>query len=519
MTNLKNVLMWFRNDLRVHDNEALHRAVQQAKKESSQLLTIYCFDPRQYALSRIGRFPKTGKLRTRFILQSVHNLRENLMDKGLNVMVKVGKPELIIPDLIDQYAIGSVHAHKEVTQEETDVERNLERELKRRKVSVKYYWGHTMIHKEDLPFQCVDEVPDVFTTFRNRVEKRLKVRECFQIDEQAVKGKCMQKVEDWGQIPSFKELGFETEEEQCMDERSALQFIGGETEALKRLSEYFWKNDHLKTYKETRNGLVGESYSSKFSPWLAVGCLSPRFVYHEVQKYEKERVKNESTYWLIFELLWRDFFRFFAEKCGNNIFMLSGISDSYSDRKWSQDMKLFEAWKLGETGHPFVDANMRELLHSGWMSNRGRQNVASYLAKDLQIDWRLGAEWFESQLIDYDVTSNWLNWLYTAGVGNDPRGASRYFNVVKQAYDYDYNGDFVKLWCPELAHVPQKYIHMPYKMSYSEQQSAKCIIGTDYPKPLTQVRMPSEMQKTGTANHKHKMRGNPSETVSRKKRR
>ena len=176
---------------------------------------------------------------------------------------------------------------------------------------------------------------------------------------------------------------------------------------------------------------------------MAHGCISPRSIYHELKRYERERKKNVSTYWLVFELIWRDYFRFVCLKYGRKVFYRGGIKDL--DREYSNDLELFEKWKNGETGQSFVDANMKELKLTGFMSNRGRQNVASFLVKDLNIDWRWGAAWFEHMLTDYDVCSNWGNWMYVAGVGNDPR-ENRYFNVPNQAEKYDPKGEFVQHW-------------------------------------------------------------------------
>jgi deoxyribodipyrimidine photo-lyase len=207
---------------------------------------------------------------------------------------------------------------------------------------------------------------------------------------------------------------------------------------LARIREYFWETKNILKYKQTRNGLIGPSYSTKFSPWLAFGCISSRYILSEVQRFEAEVQENDSTYWVWFELLWRDYFRLVAMKFGNEIFKETGItrgSKTTATPKWIQGQegkRRFEAWSQGTTGVPFVDANMRELKATGFMSNRGRQNVASYLVKDLQVDWRMGAEWFESNLLDYDPCSNYGNWLYIAGLGNDPR-EDRYFNVIKQA--------------------------------------------------------------------------------------
>jgi len=258
-----------------------------------------------------------------------------------------------------------------------------------------------------------------------------------------------------------------------------LPFRGGETTGIDRLDAYFWQQNRLKDYKKTRNGLLGADYSSKFSAWLAHGCLSPRTIYEEVKAYEDECVSNQSTYWLVFELVWRDFFRFIGRKYGDRLFYASGPMDVNID--WDHDDEAFERWASGTTGFPFIDANMRELNRTGFMSNRGRQNVASFLAKNLNLDWRLGASYFESQLVDYDVTSNWGNWAYNAGVGNDPR--DRYFNILSQAKRYDGDGQYVKHWLPELSNVPDNMVHAPYELSESEQRDYGVVIGDDYPAP------------------------------------
>ena len=224
--------------------------------------------------------------------------------------------------------------------------------------------------------------------------------------------------------------------------------------------------------------------SSKFSPWLALGCISPRYIYEQVKKYECDRLGNDSTYWLVFELLWRDYFRFVAKKHGDKLFYRTGLRGM--DIPWKQDWKRFELWTTGNTGFPLVDANMRELSLTGFMSNRGRQNVASFLTKNLGIDWRMGAEWFESLLIDYDPCSNWGNWNYTAGVGNDARGF-RFFNINKQSQDYDPQGTYIKHWLPELASLPANKIHQPWKLLPIEQKRFGVRLGVDYPNPVVDL--------------------------------
>ena len=150
---------------------------------------------------------------------------------------------------------------------------------------------------------------------------------------------------------------------------------------------------------------------------------------------------------------------------------------------WQEDWQRFELWREGKTGYPLVDANMRELSATGFMSNRGRQNVASFLTKNLGINWIMGAEWFESLLIDYDVCSNWGNWNYTAGVGNDARGF-RYFNITKQTKDYDPKGDYLRHWLPELATLAGDQIREPAKLTRDAQKRYRVNMGVDYPRPV-----------------------------------
>jgi DASH family cryptochrome len=247
-------------------------------------------------------------------------------------------------------------------------------------------------------------------------------------------------------------------------------FHGGEKNGRNRIHEYIWEKDLLKVYKETRNQLLGLDFSSKFSPWLAVGAISARSIITEIRQYEKRKIANDSTYWLVFELLWREFFKLTAKKQKNKLFQKHGFAKKSKENRakfgtgseflndnrkpnpgkdliqspLNLSLEKFYRWITGQTGQRFIDANMRELFCSSYMSNRGRQNVASYLVHSLNLDWRWGAEWFEYQLIDYDPAANWGNWAYQAGVGNDPR--ARVFNPEKQSMDYDPTGAFQSFW-------------------------------------------------------------------------
>ncbi|XP_010454813.1 PREDICTED: cryptochrome DASH, chloroplastic/mitochondrial-like [Camelina sativa] len=447
-------ILWFRNDLRVLDNDALYKAWS----SSETLLPVYCLDPRLFHTTHFFNFPKTGALRGGFLMDCLVDLRKNLMKRGLSLLIRSGKPEDIVPSLAKDFGAHTVFAHKETCSEEVDVERLVNQGLKRvgNGAKLELIWGSTMYHKDDLPFDVFD-LPDVYTQFRKSVEGNCSIRRSTRVPLSLGP---TPSVDNWGDVPTLEQLGIESQEV-----TRGMRFVGGESAGVGRVFEYFWKKDLLKVYKDTRNGMLGPDYSTKFSPWLAFGCISPRFIYEEVQRYEKERVANNSTYWVLFELIWRDYFRFLSIKCGNSLFQLGGPRNVQG--KWSQDKRLFESWRDGKTGYPLIDANMKELSATGFMSNRGRQIVCSFLVRDMGLDWRMGAEWFETCLLDYDPCSNYGNWTYGAGVGNDPR-EDRYFSIPKQAQNYDPEGEYVAFWLQQLRRLPKERRHWPGRLMYMD---------------------------------------------------
>ncbi|PZD74529.1 Cryptochrome DASH [Acaryochloris thomasi RCC1774] len=459
------ILIWFRNDLRLHDHEPL----TQALRLGAQVIPLYCFDPRQFTTTPFG-FDKTGAMRSQFLTESVTDLQNSLRALGSNLIVRHERPEIVIPQLVQALDLSAIYFHREATSEELAVAKGVEAAVQ---IPCQRFWGATLYHPDDLPVE-ISRIPELFTHFRKQVEKQSTVRPSFPTPKNLPPLPNI----DAGAIPTLSALDLSPVEP---NPRAVLSFQGGETAGRARLHDYIWGQDCLRRYKQTRNEMLGANYSSKFSPWLALGCLSPRLIYEHVQSYETERVRNDSTYWMVFELLWRDFFRLIAAKHGTHLFRQSGLRGL--DLPWQTDTDAFECWRQGKTGYPLVDANMRELKLTGFMSNRGRQNVASFLTKNLGINWQWGAEWFESQLIDYDVCSNWGNWNYTAGVGNDAR-EFRYFNILKQSRDYDAKGDYVRHWLPELAKVPRAKVHEPWRLTAEEQARLNLRLGQDYPQPM-----------------------------------
>ncbi len=363
------------------------------------------------------------------------DLDKNLRARGSGLVIVRGKPEYELFKLVQKYKVQKVFSKKEVAFEEKQTQELVEKELWKAHCQLETFSTSTLYHAQDLPFALKD-IPDVFTSFRKRIEKEATVREIFNTPV-AIKSPVIEEL----CLPRIEQLGLEPIINDC---RAAISFKGGETEGYKRLNHYFFETHAIANYKETRNGMIGENYSKKFSSWLSLGCLSPREIYYELKKYEALFSPNESTYWLEFELLWRDYFRFMMKKYSNKFFQQAGIKGK-TDNLHKHNTELLLKWINGEASIDFIDANMIELKLTGFMSNRGRQNVASYLCNDLKLDWRYGAAYFEQQLIDYDVCSNWGNWAYLAGVGNDPR-CNRILNIEKQANDYDTSKKYRKMW-------------------------------------------------------------------------
>lgn len=427
---METSIVWFKTNLRVCDNEVLLRAIY----ESRQVICIYCFDELHFSTTNMG-FKKTGAFRARFLLESLKDLDQSLRNLGAGLIILRGAPEHEILKTAVSFAAQKVYAQKEVAYEELQTQNKVEQALKHQQISFETIATQSLYREEDLPFG-INKIPDVFTVFRKKVEANAAIAAPLQAPHSILSPPIKTMV-----LPDLKSLNLEAPQQ---DSRAVLKFKGGENAAWQRLQHYFFDTKKLSKYKFTRNEMVGADYSCKLSAWMALGCISARSIYAEVKKYEQHIEANESTYWLIFELLWRDYFIFNMQKYGSKCFAIKGIK-SEKKNQHPMNLALFETWKNGNTGNDFVDANMLELKHTGFMSNRGRQNVASYLCHNLKLDWRYGAAYFEEQLIDYDVCSNYGNWIYIADVGNDPR-PNRVFNIEKQAAQYDEDFKFRKLW-------------------------------------------------------------------------
>lgn len=406
-------LIWFKNDLRVND----HQGVSWALQNSSEILAIYCLNE------------NLAPERKKFVMESVEDLRRQLQGLKIELTVTTLPALGAIPDLVKSQQIQTVLCSKEFNSQDAFLVSQVTKKIS--PIELKTFETSTLLSSEKLPFQ-ISEMPEVFTSFRKLVEKKWHVEPCLPLvlaDQSRHHVTSVQKI------------------------NQGLVFHGGTCAALNRLDEYFQETKSVSHYKDTRNGLIDMNDSSKFSPWLSLGCLSARQIYWELKKYEDLHGANESTYWLVFELLWRDYFKFLAEKIKQRLFDFNGLKKNQSEKKFymkndlpskTEQQELFQKWMDGQTEDSFINANMIELKCSGWMSNRGRQNVASYLSKTLNVDWTWGSQFFAERLVDYDCESNWGNWLYVAGVGTDPR--DRIFNPQRQAQMYDPHSEYQKIW-------------------------------------------------------------------------
>ncbi|MCL7463069.1 DASH family cryptochrome [Pseudomonas sp. NW5] len=425
---MSTLIYWFRNDLRLSDNPALSRACRDAE----HLLPVYVHaadEPTAWGFSRVGA------ARRHFTAQALEDLDAQLRERGSRLLELVGDPVEVLGALAAELGCTRLISEEiPAPEEQAAVEA-----LRAAGLTVETHWQSSLLHPGDLPFACA-QLPENFSAFRNRIE-RAEVLPAAPLPAPASLPPLPEAVHDISsQRPAV--------EAWAADARSSFPFTqpafhGGERAALAHVQRYF-ASDLPVHYKATRNGLSGTDYSSKFSPWLASGALSPRSIYDALCDHEQARGASDGSYWLWFELLWRDYFRFLHVQHGRRLYRSTGLARQ-AVRPPRHTAAAFARWCEGKTGEPLVDAGMRELAATGYLSNRLRQIVASYLIHDLQGDWRAGAAWFEAQLIDYDVCSNQGNWLYIAGRGTDPRGGRR-FNPQKQAADYDGDGAFRRLW-------------------------------------------------------------------------
>jgi len=416
------LVFWFRRDLRLHDQPALHHALRTATERGAPLLPVVVHDPAQTTALTPWGFARRGPHRAHWEAEAVEALHVALQGLGVPLTRLQGPTSTVLADWCRPQGATELWCEDiPCPEEEAQVQR-----LQQTGLTVHTTWISTLVAPESLPF-APEQVPDVFTAFRQKLEAA-GVREAMPLPT----------VTTWpgghaGQTAT-----------------PAVHLSpGSEAVALAHLAAYC-AGDHPHHYKATRNApdtTLGTHASSRWSPWLATGALSARTAMAAIRQFETDHpASRDGTYWLWFELLWRDHFRWLHRKHGLALYRNRGLSAApLSLPPATVQARHLAQWQTGRTGQPLVDAGMRELAATGWLSNRLRQIVASFWVNELQGDWRAGAAWFEHMLIDHDPCSNQGNWLYIAGRGTDPRGGRR-FNPDKQTAEHDPHGHYRRRW-------------------------------------------------------------------------
>ena len=414
LMKLKKILVWFRNDLRLHDNEMLVEAIA----KSDAILPVYFFDPRYFTQTTFET-SKTGCNRAQFLRESAQALRTEFQRLGGDLLLLSGKPEELIPSIVEQYEISEVYHHREVGPEETGISALVEDALWKQKINLKHFIGHTLYNKEDLPFPIRD-IPDVFAQFKKKTERDAIVKSCFESPDQVH----FVENDDWGTLPQLQDLGFTEAPMESADST----FVGGEQAGLQHISDLLAEHSAIYLKSTIKGG--GDKFSSKLSAWLALGCLSPRKVYWLVKGAEQRFGSNNNFNQLLLGLLLRDYYRFMFKKHGIKFFQEPGFEALIHTPEKPDDFALNQ-WKNGETGHQMVDRYMKELNAHGFISHTARLLVATYFVHVLKIHWTNGAAYFEEKLIDYSAASNWGNWANVAGAGLDLKSKNM-FDLEKQ---------------------------------------------------------------------------------------
>jgi len=397
----QRIVYWFRNDLRLTDNEALYFATNQAH----EIIPVYVFDPRQFEPTRLG-FRRTGALRAQFLIECIIDLRARLRAKGGDLLVRIGEPEKIIAQLAETYSADYVFTSKEIAPEETRIESSLSKKLKVSNVDIKLYWMDTLSQAMDLPFP-IFKLPAGFENFQQQIKNQLKIKNPFA-EPQTI---TLPLEYDAGIIPSLPMLGIDPQEMRISNIKVNAIARGGESAAIAKMDQF------IQDCADNKPGPDSDDYltDSQLSNWLSLGCISSRSIYHAVTKGVQNNLITETV---VTNLLARDYFHWTLLRYGPRLFKPSGIKHNFNQR-WHNDNALFEKWKSGQTDDDSVNEIMKKLLATGDLSSPEREIAATYLIKTLEVNWTWGAMYFESFLIDYDVSVNWGRWNNLAGVGAD----------------------------------------------------------------------------------------------------
>ncbi len=463
-------ILWYRQDLRLHDNEALYEAL----RWNSEVIPVYVFDIRVFtSISSYGQRRMPAK-RAKFIIDSVVNLRKTWQKIGSDLLVRIGNPEEIIFNLAKEFKTDVVFCNRERTRDEVTIQDKLEQNLWTIGQEMRFTRGKMLYYTQDLPFP-VTHTPNNFSTFKKELERIVPVRQILPYPDSV--SPILQAFEP-GDIPTLTELKYSEAEIGVV---SILH--GGEDQGLKNLKEYIWSPQGLEKYRTKEKLFSSPMFSSGLSPWLAQGCISPKMVYHEIKSFESIHGINDNTQSMITELMRRDYCRLIAKKYSEKIFEPGGVIGKTTDQPNKEEDYLFKIWKEGRTGVPVIDAAMKSLATTGYLAYPLRVASALYLINSLKVHWRRGADWFESNLIDYDVATNWVNWMLLAGLLPEAQ-EEKFMSNDYLSKKYDPQGEFIKKWIPALKEIPANKIYHPELLDLNEQKQFNLTLGKEYPRPV-----------------------------------
>jgi deoxyribodipyrimidine photo-lyase len=447
-------LLWFKQDLRLDDNPALLLAAQ-----AQAMLPVFVFDPRQLQVGELGA-RRLGVHRTRFLLESLVALDVALRQKGSRLLLVPGRAEDVIPDLVARFKLHEVVTSAELAPEEQAQLARVRDGLGR--VPLLETPGNDMFRTEALPYTTATQ-PGTYAAFCRAHAAHLSVFEP-EPAPAALPPLPQHSDEAFTPLPTLSQMGLG--ESQQMP-GAAFPFAGGEMAAEARLRDYFWTSAEVREYG-TGEQRMGAEHGAKLSPWLANGCLSARRVAAELRRHEAHYGATAATQAFWKALLWREFFRSTLARRGKALFASAGTAATA--RAPAEVDERFLHWCAGRTGMPLVDACMRELAATGFISNQARRILAGYLIGELKQDWRHGAAWFEEHLLDHEPASNWGNWAYLAGLCSDPQSADS-FNSLRQARLLDPDAHYVSHWLPELEPLPVALRHTPFLLAASQREA------------------------------------------------
>jgi deoxyribodipyrimidine photo-lyase len=449
-------IVWFRRDLRVRDNPALAAAFASAE----DVVPFFCLDERLLS----GRF--VSGPRTQFMLEALADLNAALAERGSGLVIRLGDPVAELITLAAEVGADQVHATVDAGPYGRRRDTAAKDRLSAAGIALRGHAGLFAVDNLDELRTGAGAPYQVFTPFY-RAWLSAPRREEMRLPQSLPQ---LPSTLSQGSIPSLDSLGLESPLSDPMP--------GGETAALARWCQF--RDEAIEGYGTGRDDLAGDG-SSRMSPYLHFGCISPR-------QMEREMPEGVGAEEFRRQLAWRDFYAHVLRDFPANLH--HEHQSRYRDRiEWRRDEDDFERWCEGRTGYPLVDAGMRQLNQEGWMHNRARLVVGSFLTKELGIDWRWGERYFMSLLLDGDVPSNNGNWQWIASVGVDPQPVSRrILSPSRQQERFDPTGAYVRRYVPELAGVPDVHIVEPWLMAEPVQADCGCVIGTDYPEPMVDRR-------------------------------